>query len=209
MNYAVEFSTIVVAHALAVASPGPDFAIVLKQSLAHGRRTALWTSIGIGCGISVHIIYCLLGLGFLLRNSPAALGMLKYLGAGYLAWVGIQALWTKPRKGDMDLSKEVPAPGNGAAWTTGFLVNVLNPKAALFFIALFPLAVNPATPKLIQAGYGLWMILATMGWFCFVSIVFTRPDVRIRFLRLGHWIDRALGLVFLAFALSLAVAFLR
>ena len=209
MNYAVEFSTIVVAHALAVASPGPDFAIVLKQSLAHGRRTALWTSIGIGCGISVHIIYCLLGLGFLLKNSPAALGVLKYLGAGYLAWVGIQALRTKPREGDMDLSQEVPAPGNGAAWTTGFLVNVLNPKAALFFIALFPLAVNPATPKLIQAGYGLWMILATMGWFCFVSIVFTRPDVRTRFLRLGHWIDRALGLVFLAFALSLAVAFLR
>ena len=210
MNYAAEFTTIVVAHALAVASPGPDFAIVLKQSLAHGRRTAVWTSIGIGCGIAVHIAYCLLGLGSLLKESPVALTGLKYLGAGYLAWVGIQALRTPPRQGDVDLAEGgVPPPGHAAAWSTGFLVNVLNPKAALFFIALFPVAVSPATPKLIQAGYGLWMILATMAWFVFVSVVFTRPVIRRRFLQYGHWLDRALGLVFLAFALSLAVAFLR
>ena len=209
MSHAAEFTKIVVVHALAVASPGPDFAIVLKQSLAHGRRPAVWTSVGIGCGISIHILYCLLGLGFLLANSPATLGVLKYLGAGYLAWVGIQALRTPPRPGDLDLTAGVPAPGNAAAWTTGFLVNVLNPKAALFFIALFPLVVSPATPKLIQAGYGLWMILTTMGWFCFVSLVFTRPAVRRSFLRLGHWIDRALGLVFLGLAVSLALAFLK
>lgn len=210
MNYAAEFTTIVVAHALAVASPGPDFAIVLKQSLAHGRRPAVWTSIGIGCGISVHIVYCLLGLGFLLKSSPTALTVLKFMGAAYLGWVGVQALRTAPREGDVDLaSGGVPPPGNAAAWSTGFLVNVLNPKAALFFIALFPLAVSPTTPKLIQAGYGLWMILGTMAWFSFVSVVFTRPAVRQRFLRFGHWIDRALGVVFLGFALSLAFAFSR
>ena len=76
MSHAAEFTKIVVVHALAVASPGPDFAIVLTQSLAHGRRPAVWTSVGIGCGISIHILYCLLGLGFLLANSPATLGVL-------------------------------------------------------------------------------------------------------------------------------------
>jgi threonine/homoserine/homoserine lactone efflux protein len=79
----------------------------------------------------------------------------------------------------------------------------------MFFISLFPLAVSVTTPKLIQAGYGLWMALATMAWFCFVSLVFTRTEVRNKFLRHGHWIDRALGVVFLAFALSLALASLR
>ncbi len=209
MTYWKEFLTIVVAHALAVASPGPDFAIVLKQSLAHGRRTALWTSLGIGCGISIHILYCLLGLGYLLKDSPTALATAKYLGAAYLAFVGVQALRTPPREGDVDLSGGDKLPEDGAAWTTGFLVNVLNPKAALFFIALFPLAVNPHTPKLIQAGYGLWMVAATTLWFSFVSLVFTRPEVRRKFLRHGHWIDRALGLVFVGFAVSLAVASLR
>lgn len=204
-----EFLTIVVAHALAVASPGPDFALVLKQSLTHGRRTALWSSLGIGCGISVHIVYCLLGLGFFLKSSPTALPVVKYLGASYLLYVGVQALRSKARTGDIDLSADDSAPTNRAAWTTGFLVNVLNPKAALFFISLFPLAVSVTTPKIIQAGYGLWMTLATMAWFCFVSLVFTKPDVRRKFLRFGHWIDRALGVVFLGLALSLAFATLR
>jgi RhtB (resistance to homoserine/threonine) family protein len=207
--YWAEFLTIVVAHALAVASPGPDFALVLRQSLAHGRRTAIWSSIGIGCGISVHIVYCLLGLGYLLKDSAVALTTVKYLGAAYLAYVGLQALQSKARTGDVDLSAGDTAPTSRAAWTTGFLVNVLNPKAALFFIALFPLAVSVHTPKLIQAGYGLWMVVATAGWFCFVSVVFTREEVRRRFLAHGHWIDRALGLVFLAFAVSLVFAQLR
>jgi RhtB (resistance to homoserine/threonine) family protein len=206
MNYWPEFLTIVVAHALAVASPGPDFALVLRQSLAHGRRTAVWSSIGIGCGLSIHIGYCILGLGYFLKNSEVALATVKYLGAAYLAYVGGQALRARARSGDLDLAAGATAPTDGAAWTTGFLVNVLNPKAALFFISLFPLAVSVTTPKLVQAGYGLWMTLATVAWFSFVSVVFTREDVRRRFLRHGHWIDRALGVVFIGFAVSLVFA---
>ncbi|HKB56355.1 MAG TPA: LysE family transporter, partial [Lacunisphaera sp.] len=186
-----------------------DFALVLRQSLTHGRRTAIWSSIGVGCGISIHIVYCLLGLGFVLKNSATAFVVVKYLGAAYLAYVGLLALQTKPRTGDLDLASSVAAPTSRAAWTTGFLVNVLNPKAALFFISLFPLAVSVTTPKLIQAGYGLWMTLATMAWFSFVAVVFTKSEVRNKFLRHGHWIDRALGVVFLAFAVSLVFATLR
>lgn len=208
-SYLPEFLTIVVAHALAVASPGPDFALVLRQSLTHGRRTAIWSSIGIGCGLSIHIGYCILGLGYFLKNSDVALTTVKYLGAAYLAFVGVQALLSKPRGDDVDLASGRSAPSDGAAWTTGFLVNVLNPKAALFFISLFPLAVSVTTPKLVQVGYGLWMTVATMAWFSFVSVVFTREEVRRRFLRRGHWIDRALGVVFIGFALSLVFAKLK
>lgn len=208
-SYWAEFGTIVVAHALAVASPGPDFALVLRQSLAHGRRTAVWSSIGVGCGISVHIVYCLLGLGYFLKDSAVALTTVKFLGAAYLAYVGLQALQARARTGDLDLAAGTTAPTSRAAWTAGFLVNVLNPKAALFFIALFPLAVSVQTPKLIQVGYGLWLVLATMAWFCFVSVVFTRTEVRRKFLAHGHWIDRAMGVVFLAFAASLAFTTLR
>ncbi|HWA27634.1 MAG TPA: LysE family transporter [Lacunisphaera sp.] len=209
MSYWPEFLTIVVAHGLAVVSPGPDFAIVLRQSLRHDRATALWTSIGIGCGLSVHITYCLLGLGLFLQKSATALTTVKWLGAAYLAWVGVGALRAKPRSGDVDLSTGATAPTAGAAWATGFLVNVTNPKAALFFISLFPLAVSITTPKWIQVGYGLWMVVTTALWFSFVSVVFTQEEVRRSFLRHGHWIDRALGVVFLGFAASLAFATLR
>ena len=114
---------------------------------------------------------------------------------------------SKPRKSGEDVTgPKVGSAGERRAFVVGFLTNALNPKATLFFISLFVLAVNPQTPKLIQAGYGLWMAVATAAWFCLVSVLFTQPEVRIKFLRHGHWIDRALGLVFLAFAASLVVA---
>ncbi len=207
MSYLPEFLTVAVAHALAVASPGPDFALVLRQSLAHGRRTAVWTSLGIGTGISLHIGYSLLGIGLLLKGSAAAFVVLKYAGAAYLAWIGVQALRAKPRDPAALTAGRAPdAPADGAAFRVGFLTNALNPKATMFFLALFPNAVSPETPKVMQAGYGLWIIGYTAAWFCFVSVVFTRREVRDRFLRHGHWIDRALGVVFLGFAASLAFA---
>lgn len=209
MSYWPEFLTVALAHVLAVVSPGPDFAIVLRQSLNHGRRTAIWTSVGIGCGLCVHITYCLLGLGLFLKNSAVALEIVKWLGAAYLAWIGVQALRSRAKTEDINLAAGASAPSGRAAWSTGFFVNLLNPKAALFFIALFPLAVSTATPKWIQAGYGVWMTLSTMAWFSFVSVVFTKAEVRRAFLRHGHWIDRALGVVFLGFALSLAFTALR
>ncbi len=208
--YWTEFLTIAVAHMLAVASPGPDFAIVVRQSLTHGRRTAIWTSIGIGCGISLHIAYSLLGISLLLKGSTTAFAVLQYAGAGYLTWIGVQALRSRPRSAaNLAVVGANNPPRDRAAFVVGFLTNALNPKATLFFLALFPIAVSPATPKLVQAGYGLWIILTTMGWFIFVSLLFTRRAVRERFLCQGHWIDRALGLVFLGFAASLLFANLR
>jgi RhtB (resistance to homoserine/threonine) family protein len=206
MSYWSEFFTIAVAHLLAVASPGPDFAIVLRQSLVHGRRAAVWTSLGIGSGISLHVAYSLLGIGLLLKGSATAFTVLRYAGAAYLLWLGGQALRSRPRSpnGAPDQTA-APPPADRAAFVTGFLTNALNPKATLFFLALFPVAVSPATPKLVQAGYGLWVILSTMAWFCFVSLVFTRAGLRERFLRHGHWIDRALGVFFIGFAVSLLV----
>lgn len=211
--YWVEFSQVALAHLFAVASPGPDFAIVLKQSLTYGRRTAIWTSIGVGAAILLHVGYSLLGLGLVLRGSPTWFAVAKYAGAAYIAWLGVQSLRAKPRG-------EAPEPGRPggagvvgnviptarAAFATGFLTNALNPKVTLFFVSLFVVVVSPQTPKLIQAGYGLWMALATMAWFSLVATAFTREDVRRRFLRHGHWIDRGLGVVFLAFAAVLVVA---
>jgi threonine/homoserine/homoserine lactone efflux protein len=144
-----------------------------------------------------------------LKNSAGALATVKYLGAAYLLYVGVQALRSRPRTGDLDLAPGPDTPTDRAAWLNGFLVNVLNPKAALFFISLFPLAVSVTTPKLIQVGYGVWMTLSTMAWFSFVSVVFTRAEVRRRFLAHGHWIDRALGVVFIGFAASLVLAKLQ
>lgn len=201
----IEFGKVAIAHLLAVASPGPDFAIVVKQSLTHGRRTAVWTSLGIGTGILLHITYCLLGIALLITSSELWFGIVKYAGAAYLVWVGVHALRAKPREGNAaGVTDATPTPRPHGAFMTGFLTNVVgNPKATLFFLALFTVVINPHTPRLIQAGYGLWMAVATAGWFTFVSFAFTQERIRRPFLQHGHWIDRVLGVVFIAFAASL------
>jgi len=210
-DYWLEFAKVAVAHLLAVASPGPDFAVVVRQSLAHGRRTAIWTSLGVGTGILLHVTYSLLGLGLLIRGSVLWFEVVKYAGAAYLAWLGVQALRTPSHATAIagNGAQAAEAPSSHGAFATGFLTNALNPKATLFFLALFVTVIRPSTPRLVQTGYGLWMVLATAAWFSLVSVVFTRDAVRRSFVRHGHWIDRALGVVFLGFAASLALATVR
>ena len=204
----LEFAQVALAHLLAVASPGPDFAIVLRQSLAHGRRAAIWTALGVGTAILLHVAYSLFGLGLLIRGSELWFNVVKFAGAAYLAWIGVQALRAKPRAAGV-AEMATPSRTTRGAFTTGFLTNALNPKATLFFLSLFALVVSPQTPRLVQAAYGLWMALATAAWFALVALVFTNERVRGPFLRCGHWIDRVLGVVFLAFAVSLVVASVR
>jgi len=216
-DYWLEFSSVAIAHILAVASPGPDFAIVLKQSLVHGRRTAIRTSLGVGTAILLHVTYSLLGIGLLIRSSELWFNVVKFAGAAYIAWIGVQSLRAKPRAvgvggaeaGGGGAVTDVRIPNARGAFAVGFLTNALNPKATLFFLSLFVMIIDPRTPKLVQAGYGLWMAVATAGWFSLVSVLFTQERVRRKFLRHGHWIDRALGVVFLGFAASLAFATLR
>lgn len=211
-EYWIEFSKLALAHLLAVASPGPDFAIVLKQSIVHGRRVAIWTAIGVGAAILLHVGYSLLGVGLLIRSSDLWFNVVKYAGAAYIAWIGIQSLRAKPRDGGAagsetaDVANGIKtATADRGAFATGFFTNALNPKATLFFISLFAMVVSPTTPKLVQAAYGVWMSVATAAWFSLVAVLFTQRLVRERFLRHSHWIDRVLGVVFFGFAVWLVL----
>ena len=86
--YWLEFMTIAAVHLLAVASPGPDFAIVMKHSISYGRRAAILTSIGIGLGILIHVAYSLLGIGILIKTTPWLFQALSYVAAAYLLYLG-------------------------------------------------------------------------------------------------------------------------
>jgi RhtB (resistance to homoserine/threonine) family protein len=215
-GYWVQFAKLALAHILAVISPGPDFAMVVRQSIAHGRRVAVWTAIGVGSAILVHVSYALLGIGILLRTYPIAFAAVKYAGAAYLAYIGVKSLMSRPRKelpspaGRAEAEISSPAvPSPRAAWITGFLTNIFNPKATLFFVAVFASLVDPATPKTVEAAYGAWMSVSTMAWFAVVAVVFTKDRVRRAFLRAGHWIDWAIGVVFIGLAAALAFASLN
>jgi len=89
-NYWPEFITVALVHFLAVASPGPDFAVMLRQALCQSRRNALLTAFGIGTGILIHVGYSLLGIGLIIQQSLVLFSILKVVGALYLTWIAIQ-----------------------------------------------------------------------------------------------------------------------
>jgi len=202
MNW-VEFATVAVVHLFAVASPGPDFAVVVRQSVSSGLRSGIVTALGIGCGNCLHVGYSLLGIGLLISQSVVVFNILKWLAAGYLFYLGIKALRARPAApGTVD--EPTPRQQGRRAFSMGFITCALNPKATLFFLSLFAVVISPQTPSWARAVYGVYLTIATTLWFCLVARLFSLPQIRAGFTRMGHWFDRAMGAVLVGLGLHLA-----
>jgi len=208
MTYFDEFIVVALVHFLAVASPGPDFAIILKQSIRYDRRTAIFTSLGIACGIMLHVTYSLVGIGLLIASDERLFSLLKYIAASYfayIAWHGLRA--KKPELIDNNAQSEhLQPPPARKAFLTGFLINGLNVKATLFFVSLYSVVIAQETPFVVKFGYGAYMVGATALWFSFLSYLLGRPKVRALLQVKGYWLDRVMGLVLLVIAVQLVLS---
>lgn len=203
--YWSEFLAVAAIHLLAVASPGPDFAVVVRESVTHGRRAGIWTALGVGSAIFLHVGYSLLGIGLIVSQSIMLFNALKWLAAAYLLYIGFKALRARPNsERPADLRGDADARSPRDAYVAGFMTNGLNPKATLFFLSLFTVVINPHTPLLVQAGYGVYLALATALWFCLVARLFSNDRVRAGFARIGHWFDRTMGAVLIALGIKIA-----
>lgn len=204
--YWMEFLTVALVHLLAVASPGPDFAVVVRESVTQGHRTGSWTALGVGCGIFLHVAYSLLGIGLIVSQSIVLFNLFKWLAAAYLLYLGWRALRARPQAPTEVTAAGGPARSAGSAFVMGFVTNGLNPKATLFFLSLFTVVIDHDTPLLVQAGYGAYLAIATICWFLLVAWLFSRARVRAGFARMGHWFDRATGALLIALGARLALS---
>lgn len=195
-SFFLTFSTIASLHFLAMASPGPDFAMVTRNALLYPRREAVYTALGIALGTAVHITYCVLGLALIIMQSTLIFNLLKYLGAAYLIYIGIKSLTAtrQPTKGDSAKSN-VHMISIFEAIRQGFFCNLLNPKATLFFLGLFTLAIGPGTPLWQQGIFAIWMIVVSFIWFAWMACFITRPGVRHKLHRIQPMIVKTLGVL--------------
>lgn len=207
MQYLNEFLTIAIVHLVAVASPGPDFAIVVRNSVSYGRKIAMYTSVGIGAAILLHVIYSLVGLSVVIATTPWLFKTFSYCAAAYLLYLAFGALRSGPSKrADVDVDTEAPPEisPKKALWM-GFLTNGLNPKATLFFLTLFTAIISVDTPFTVKLGYGIYLALATGLWFCFLSYLLSTSRVAELLGRKGYWLDRAMGVLLVGLASKLII----
>lgn len=193
---------------LAVLSPGADFALVTRNSLLLSRRHGVFTALGIGLGVMVHIGYSLLGVGMLLQQSLLWFTGLKIAGALYLIYLGIKLLRSPEQR-----PGEEPAEGarmsTWGALRSGFLTNALNPKTMIFVLSLFMQVIQPGTALPVQIGYGAIIVLAHVLWFVLVALFFSAPAIVGRLLAYKRRIDQLFGAVLVGFGLLLSVLSVR
>ena len=210
----LEFITIAGVHLIAVASPGPDFAIVLKQVINQGRRAAIFSSVGIGLGIMLHVMYSILGLSLLIKNTPMLYNIMLYAAAGYLFYIGVLALRSQPSDSavialnDNGLASCSGSKSEQSIWQAfrlGFVTNGLNPKATLFFLSLFSVVVAPTTNDAVRWGYGVYLAVATGIWFITLSVLLSTSHIEQYLQQYRHVIDRLMGVVLIVLAISLVL----
>lgn len=207
MDFWQGIAIVSVIHILAALSPGPDIALMTKQSLIHGRAAGIWTSLGISLGLSIHILYSLVGLSAIIVHNTQWMILLKIAGGGYLIFLGIGGLRARPATSSPGLMQETQANRSPYRFlVSGVLCNVLNPKAVIYFLSLFTVILSPDIPLPTLIVYGLWIMILQMICFVGLACLFTHKSIHEKFVKAGHWLDRAFGTALVALGVKVIVS---
>jgi len=196
-----DFTAIIAITLLAVVSPGPDFAMVTRNSYAFGVRSGLISALGVACGVQVHVFYTVFGIAVFIVNSPFLFFIMKILGALYLVYLGVKSFLNKDILKLNNSAETVPT--NFESFRVGFLTNALNPKTMLFVVATYTQLIRPESPLLINFYYGLFISFAHLIWFSIVALFFSKPNIRSRLLEKQLVLDKIIGVALVLLGMSL------
>ena len=200
-------------------TPGPDVMFIVANAVRAGARAGVAAALGISAGCLVHVAAAALGVSALLAASSTAFGVLKWLGAVYLVWVGVQMLRSAmDQDAPVKIAVGVYLAGAEGRFDTesalaivfrrGFLTNVLNPKGALFFLAFVPQFIAPGTAHTggVFLALGLLFtfnsLLVCIGWALAAAWLARRAGALQRATR---WLDGLAGTLFIGFGIRLAL----
>ncbi len=191
-------------------SPGPDMAFILGQTIKGGRVRGFSAMGGIWMGAACHALIAAFGLSAIFMTSALAFIVLKWIGAMYLIWLGIQAIRSK---GSSFLSKDSlafePVLSNWKIFQQGLMVSLLNPKVAIFFMAFLPQFVvagaGPTSTQLLLHGFLIVLIAGAVE----PPIILLADRLAGRFReseKFGLWLDRSLGCLLIGLGIKLATS---
>lgn len=201
-----QFFSIAIITLLGAMLPGPDFAIVTQNALFHSRKSGYFTALGVGAAILIHMTYCVFGLALVISSSPLLFNLIKYVGASYLIYLGICSLRSKQSKHVTSSDKHIKKSSisNFSSFKQGFLCNLLNPKATLFFLSLFTVVIKPNTPIYWEIIYAIEIFFIAITWFCTLTIILSHPYIKTGLEKSEKFISKLLGVSLIVFGLTLA-----
>lgn len=181
--------------------PGPDCILVTKNTLAGSRRLGVVTGFGIALALVVHITYISIGLAFVDHESKTAFFIIKVIGSFYLTYLGIKLI-REGKASDPAAAEEAKQLTPQKAFMSGFLCNILNPKASLFIFGLLTQMVKPTTLILTLVLMAAEIVLITIGWFSLLSCILTHKRISGFFNRRQFSLNIVLGTLLIGFAAS-------
>lgn len=184
--------------------PGADFAIVTKNSLLHSRKAGIYTALGISAGMCVHMIYCVLGLAVVIRESTWLFHGIQYAGALYLSYLGIMLLkpHSTPQIDNQTGKSQSKSLSLGKAFQQGLICNLLNPKATLLFLTLFSAVSSSHSSFWINLVFAFEAVATALLWFCSLAYMISHKSIVNWLNRSQKTIERILGLILLSLAVS-------
>jgi RhtB (resistance to homoserine/threonine) family protein len=188
---------------LAGMSPGPDFFLVMQNSLGYGRKIGIASAVGIAAALAIHATYTILGLAIIIRNFHYVFVVIQLAGAGYLAYLGISTLGsTFPgKKVELgELQETACRKSCLQAFMNGFLCNILNPKAFVFFLSVFSQFMAPGTSRWVEWIYGFEVVIVIGVWFVAVSSLVASDAFRSVYQKSRMWLERCFGVLLIYFA---------
>lgn len=202
MNEISLLITLASVHFIALMSPGPDFALIVQNTSHHGRRTGLTIAAGLSAGILVHSILSITGISYLVQQHPTLFSFVQILGGSYLLYLGIGALkslyQTKKTATTPNEKKKASRilTNQKQAFSKGFMTNILNPKALVFFISLMSSLV-PASMSVtgkVSAVFILWFL--ALFWFSLLAWLLSTKRLQRKLESSAHYIDGICGVIF-------------
>lgn len=190
---------------LGAMTPGQSLAVVLRHTLMGGRAHGCATAVAHSIGIGLYALLAMSGLAVIITTSPEFFRAFQWAGAAYLAWMGIQGLRARPATDESMVQTSKPS----GAVRDGFLVAFLNPKVAVFLLALFSQVVGTETTWFERSIYSTTVWLVDMLWYLLVAWLFSTPSWLRRLKHNAVWFERAFGLILLALAARLVIETLR
>ncbi|MEY0233530.1 LysE family translocator [Providencia manganoxydans] len=198
MNELIAVATITF---LAVISPGPDFAMVTRNSYAYGTKVGLFAALGIAVGVQVHVFYTLFGVTLIIMGSPTLFTIVKLLGVGYLVYIGFKS-FTNTQKMNTEGSN-LTKPSSLTAFRMGFLTNALNPKTMFFVVSVYTQVIQNNNSQWLNFSYGLFISFAHWLWFSLIALFFSTPTIRNRILNYQLTMDKVIGALLMILGISL------